>query len=790
MAYEKRLIRFARLKDRIYVSPVAPPPKKGSFDPAKLDQMVEPFIVRVERLRGSLRQPIELPEKPDGQPPGVGWTREDIQRLEFWLVKEWTGGGAYRFLVTDANGTQMEWESVWDPKMFPERPMPGSPVANWSPPPPVQQQVAPVGTVPGAQPMNGLSGQNGSGASSWISWPSGGQAGPGMMQPLQGAPYQQQPPPVMTMAPPPNWNNGWGFPMGPMGGMTPMGPGRRRSWDDDAPLQQPLPAPAAPVVAADPFKDSQIRALQDQLQKLEIERVKSEHAAQLEQARQQAQAQVDALRAEIRQASQQQAGPRESEEAVRLREERDRLQREREQLERDRTERAERERVDAQFRAMQEQMLKLVETMKSASAAPVGPDPALKALEETMRLQKEQFERERADTRAREAERDRREAEQRREFEHKEEMRRLQEQLAKQADETRRMIEQATVTKGPDPMIEYMRESSRQQADVMKEITRTQQAASDKVQAMMMSPQAILSMVKDSSNGTDHMLRNMSNFYNDMFQTIRQATDHIMQMNGGGSPSMVEQVVGRASEIADKFLDVKRDTAVAEAKVKQAQVVGQTELLKRQSEMMAATRGLGGAPGAPTPQSAPPPGVPRQAQPPRPVAVPPTVVVPPQPQAVAPATPVADAPASVPDNSGPGAKIIPLRKHGRTDDEWFGVALPDVQKLRVAVQLFLNGLAQEPPVIAENSVAPDGAVVAVLRAATIIEGHKISILAFDKLFKEGLYSDFADVLLPEATQPYRDEFARLLIETLSKKANPSVAGMDDAPSPVDTQPQT
>lgn len=756
---------------------MAPPPKKGSFDPAKLDQMVEPFIVRVERLRGSMKQPIELPEKPDGQPPGVGWTRDDIQRLEFWLVKEWTGGGAYRFLVTDANGTQMEWESVWDPKMFPERPMPGSPVANWAPPPPVQQQVAPVGTVPGLTPINQSSNQNGSNAASWLSWPSGGQA---LGAPALAPAYQSQPPPVMTMAPP-NWNNGWGFPMGgPMGmgggGMTPMGPGRRRNaWDDDVPA--PIAAPTAPVPAADPFKDSQIRQLQEQLQKLEIERVKAEHAAQLEQARQQAQAQVDALRAEIRSASQQ-ASPRESEDAIRLREERARLDREREQLERDRTERAERERVDAQFRAMQDQMLKLVDAMKSAQAAPVGPDPALKALEEQMRLQKEQFERTNA-------ERDRRETEQRREYEHKEEMRRLQEQLEKQATETRNMIAQATLNKGPDPMIEYMKESSRQQTDALKEITRMQQAASDKVQSMMMSPQALLSMVKDSSSGTDHMMRNMSNFYNDMFQTIRQATDHIMQMNGGGSPSMVEQVVGRASEIADKFLDVKRDTAVAEAKVKQAQVAGQTELLKRQAEMVAATRGLSGPPQM---VAAPPMPVPVVSSPtaPRPVPRPVSVV---QQAPVAPAAqPPADPVAAPIDNSGPGAKIIPLRKHGRTDEEWFGVALSDVQKLRVAVQLFLIGLSQEPPVIDDKGVAPDGAVVAVLRAATIIEGHKISILAFDKLFKEGLYSDFADVLLPEATQPYRDEFSRLLIEAVNHKANPTVVGLDETP-PVDSPPQ-
>ena len=100
--------------------PPTPKKEERGLDPAKLQEMHEPLTIRVERVRGNQRQPIEIPGR-EGAAPGTGWSREEVLKLETWLVNEWTGGGCYRFMVVDAQGTKMEWDGVWDPRQFPER---------------------------------------------------------------------------------------------------------------------------------------------------------------------------------------------------------------------------------------------------------------------------------------------------------------------------------------------------------------------------------------------------------------------------------------------------------------------------------------------------------------------------------------------------------------------------------------------------------------------------------------------------------------------------------------------
>src|SRR3990172_12838481 len=99
---------------------MAPQDKILQFDQSKLQGMHEPLTVRIEKLKGSVKQPIELPAK-DGAPPGTNWTRDEVLSLENWLLTKWSGGGYYRASGTDAKGSEMIWEWVFDPRMYPER---------------------------------------------------------------------------------------------------------------------------------------------------------------------------------------------------------------------------------------------------------------------------------------------------------------------------------------------------------------------------------------------------------------------------------------------------------------------------------------------------------------------------------------------------------------------------------------------------------------------------------------------------------------------------------------------
>jgi hypothetical protein len=126
-----------------------------SFDDAKLQQMTEPLTVRVERLKGSTRQPITLPDNADGTPGSTGWSKEAIQRVESWVVTEIVGGGMFEFTVTDSTVPApmvMKWRPFFDPREYPERPLdPNSAIGvggtpSFAPQPPISLQ-------PQGQPM-------------------------------------------------------------------------------------------------------------------------------------------------------------------------------------------------------------------------------------------------------------------------------------------------------------------------------------------------------------------------------------------------------------------------------------------------------------------------------------------------------------------------------------------------------------------------------------------------------------------------------------------------------------
>src|SRR5258706_6321270 len=99
----------------------ARPPAK--FDLQKLESMTEPFSVRVEKVRGSVRQLIPLPTSSDGSPPGTGWSKDQVREIESWLVNEWVGGGHYAISIVDsaAQPQLMDWTVYYPPSEFPEK---------------------------------------------------------------------------------------------------------------------------------------------------------------------------------------------------------------------------------------------------------------------------------------------------------------------------------------------------------------------------------------------------------------------------------------------------------------------------------------------------------------------------------------------------------------------------------------------------------------------------------------------------------------------------------------------
>lgn len=116
------------------------PPK---FDLAKLESMTEPFTIRVEKIRGNMRHEVPLPPSENGNPPGEGWSKEQVRGVEQWLVKEWSGGGQYSITIVDSSQPplQMEWPAFYNPIEFPDRIPPPLAVSSSVPAPtPIHQQ--------------------------------------------------------------------------------------------------------------------------------------------------------------------------------------------------------------------------------------------------------------------------------------------------------------------------------------------------------------------------------------------------------------------------------------------------------------------------------------------------------------------------------------------------------------------------------------------------------------------------------------------------------------------------
>lgn len=92
------------------------------FDDAKLQAMMEPLTVRIDRLSGGKRTPMGCWPSASGEEGGKGFTKDEIRDLETTLITQWSGGGLYEVSVTDSSepAINMKWQPWWDPRIYPE----------------------------------------------------------------------------------------------------------------------------------------------------------------------------------------------------------------------------------------------------------------------------------------------------------------------------------------------------------------------------------------------------------------------------------------------------------------------------------------------------------------------------------------------------------------------------------------------------------------------------------------------------------------------------------------------
>lgn len=638
------------------------PPQR--FDLQKFESMNEPFSVRVEKHKGSLKYEITPPV-----PDDAGWTKERVRGLETWIVTEWSGGGHYTFAITDSSAPPqtMEWTSYYPVNEYQEKIPPTLQSAAITPSAPqqVQAQASPpaktnftIGTMPPASYYQ----------------PSAANSLPT----LSPVPATGQIP-VSTG----NFN--------PSGAQQQMNQNMPPQWGQGTSQSQ---------------ENAEMRAMREELTRAR------EQAAQREYERRMAEMEA---------------------------------------------------RSDKRFVELQQLVQQMVQAQQQTRPA---VDPVVEQLKEQNRNLQEQMRQQ-----AEQSDRTRREQE-------------LRDQIRQSQEETRRQIDvmnqrheqlMREATSKNDPQAMMLMET-------MKEIARNSQAQFDRLQHLMMRPQDMLAIAKESSQSTEHVVSNIARQYEAMFGLARQLTEQAAQLNQGGG----NEVIGLVRDIGDKVGDWasryttgKSREAVEQARAQAEMARANAEAVRATQERMAdmaraETAARNGTVRMPDGTFRAPPG-------PEPVAIPAATTPPGKPWVKNGASPGSGL-------GGAGGQVVQLKPErrikGRTEDEWFGPMLPDVNRLRDAVASFIEGVNRTPPEKPEDSAAPEECAFVINQAATEIAKAQLPIPALVDLLFEGSVAEFLDVLLPDAPQIYRDDVAKLLLadEPSEDDEDADVDESDDAAS--------
>jgi len=638
-----------------------------TFDDAKLAAMVDPLTVRVEKIKGTTRTPIPLPEGENGETPGTEWTKDSVRGLENFLVTQWSGGGLYEITVTDSSTPApltMKWSPFWNVGDYPELvppPLAAARAATPQPAPPMQmaapQPLAtprPMAAFPNGLPM--------------FQQPVPYAAPQSYPQPYQGYAYAMPPPPQVGT---PGW------------GMWAQEAEKRRESDD-------------------------LRQLREENARVAREALAAKHAAELERERQANEARFSQQAAQV-----------------------------------------------TELRNMIAQLATAIQNGNNNK-----PNAELELLKETNRRLAEQAENEK---REREAER--------RERETRDALKAVQDANARQFELMQRTIEtmQARLTEAAngsksDPLITMLQEQARQHSDAIKEIARSQSMNLERIQAFMMNPRDMFMMAKESQSSVEQTTERISKLFGSVIDVQQKVTENLLQMQPGGSGALdvVRDGLTSVKELAERYVGSKatneRIAMQAQAQIAQAQAQAyaaahgaqQAQVQAQQPQVAApAPAGLAGNAAAMKPDK----------KPKKPVVV------------TATAGPAGET--KVAQTSSAKAKRL-----GKTDTEWFGPLISNVEELREGVSRYLESLALDPPRVnakgEPDGVSPEQAAFAVAQAVQTVMQHNLMIPVMRDLLFQDRFADFFDVLLPDAPQTYRDDTTQAFVE-LAKKLG-AVAG--------------
>lgn len=393
-----------------------------------------------------------------------------------------------------------------------------------------------------------------------------------------------------------------------------------------------------------------------------------------------------------------------------------------------------------------------------------------------------------------ENERREREAE-RRDREHREAMQAMNQQIQVQIQamqaQQQTLLAQAQ-TKGPDPMIQLMMEQNRNSMEAMKEIARQSSTQIEKMQNYMMNPRDMIAMQREAASMSDSVTKKMADAYGSALDMHGRVLEQAMTLNQGGSPvvELIEKGIGNVKDLAERYVtSTNRAKAVeaqavaaaqqaqAQAQAVQAQAnaaIAQAEIRARQMAQAPVpapvtqpvhqprSNGLGGTNGANAAIAANANAFEewkkqRESG----------VETPPKPRetaSVAPRPTPVEIVEKVPAQAVQVQKAQPAQQaRPRTDIEWFGPALDEVNRMREAVDSFLVALGNGTAVLDEKAATAENVARSILIAASHIEQHRIPVPAVSELLGQGNLIEFMQLILPKAPEVYHHDVIKAML---------------------------
>lgn len=361
-------------------------------------------------------------------------------------------------------------------------------------------------------------------------------------------------------------------------------------------------------------------------------------------------------------------------------------------------------------------------------------------------------------------------------------MRQQAEATQRQIDTLMRQMEQQALAareasqNRSDPLVAMVERQSAMNADTLKTMAQENARSLERVQNYIMTPQSMLELAQRQSQGMDAVTDKLSKTFGSVMDMQQRVIENAinLQPNGTSGIDLAREGIDKVTNLVEKYTTTKsaEQRFAMDAQVKVAQA---------QAQAIAATQGI---------------------QPQQPI-----VHVPPaqQQQLAGPQVRPSNANGAVAPNGVPmnGAKKViasdKIERFGRTDQEWFGPLLPEVQRLRAGAARFIESLEQKPPRLKPDGeidgVPPEQAAGAIVQAVGMCMQNNVAVDALTELLFVDRFSDFVHVIVPDSPKVYQEETTKNLIELaqrLTAEAEnsevPPVPPIDEAP-PADDEAQ-